>query len=263
MKRFCLLLILAVFFTFPIQAFAVGSVSAEVELPRVGAPKNDGRNDSENKDKGKNNDPIPTIAIPTAPQPTATPVPVNENKKPTPTPVPSSSHSETNSGNQSRNNANTPSNTTSNQTTNSNQRVTASQNTNVINIPQNRDTIRSTRQTTDAPTVLGTTTKNQPAAINKETKSKQQTQETPITKIKNIIAPPSADVQVKGANYYQDERLSPAVTTNLLYASLILFMSGMLVLKFPILAAGVMKIKQKLFRTRKPEPFTIPLIEPK
>jgi hypothetical protein len=268
MKLFCLLLISAITFSFPVQANAVSTPVADVELPRVGAPNNDKKEDSEDKGKGNNTTPIPTIAISQAPvEPTTAPVQSTENRKPTPTlvitnqnPTPVPPKTNTSNGNSNSNSGN-------------------QRNDNIINpivVPQNRDTVRTTQPTTTrstanattnkvspTPAVLGTTTKVNTVTQKQEPKQKQQSAETPLTKIKNIIAPPSSDVQVKGANYYQDERLSPAVTTNLLYVAMTLFIAGMLILKLPILIAGASKVKQRFTRTPKVEPFTIPYIDSK
>lgn len=263
MKQACLIIITVLFLSVAPNVLAVSSTSATIETPKVGAPKDEKTNNgNDNKNRGNTDELIPTIAITTTPQPTATPVPVNETRKPTPTPVLSNQNQNASATNTTNNTASSNRNSTSN----ANQKNGS--NSNAITAPQRRDAIRSanttalTTNTTTrrAPRVLGTNARNTTPTQNQMTKQKQQSRETPLTKIKNIIVPPSTDVQVKGVNYYQDERLSPAVTTNLLYIALTLFMAGMLVLKMPILAAAFMKLKQKFVRSPKPEPFTIPYI---
>jgi hypothetical protein len=254
MRHLSLLLIAIVFFSYTGSVLAASSSAAMAESPRIGGPNSDNER-NENSGRGNIAAPIPTLVIskpPALPSPTQTPK--NDNKKPDPTPTvakPSPTPIPVKTTN--------PTNNSDTKQSNNNQ-----SNTSNIVIPQNRDISRTvTAKVTPTPAVLGTTANKQTTSVAPKPKEKAQTKETPLEKIQNIIAPPQAsEVQVKGANYYLgDERLSPAVTSILLYFALSLFLLGMLILKLPLLITGAIKVKHKLFGT--PKPFTIPYMEVK
>lgn len=260
MKSICLLIISVLFLAAPANIFASSNPFWNNRTPLAQEQTEQENTDKKNNDNnGKgNNRPIPTVVISKAPvQPTPTQVPANETKKPTPIPTDTKPAP-----------TSVPERSTTNQT-----------NTNpfgVIVIPQDKDKIRgdtensipvpavNTRRTvTPTPAILGT---NQRVAQKENTttpKQNQQTTETPLKKIQDIIAPPLASVaQVKGANYYQDERLSPLLTANLLYFALGLFLTGMFILKLPLLKSGIDKMRQR-FGKENADTFTVPYIETK
>lgn len=236
MKHLCTLLLSALFFSSTLQVYATSTTSATVESPRVGTPNND-KSNTENKGKGNTAVPIPTAAVTTAPaQPTVAPPRTNQNTTITPS---QSTRRETTRDRQETGSESPPA--TRAKPISQTQQATS-------NTPSNQ--IRK-RQTS---AVLGTSTQTP----TKKVTLKQQGEKAPV---KKIIAPSSPTVQMQGVNYYQDERLSPTTTKNLLYVALTLFFGGMFVLNFPTLYAAVLRLKQKLSRTPA-DPITIPYIDP-
>ena len=265
MKKFSLLFISVLFLASPITIQAASLPLVGNRLPLVQEQLEEKNNDKKNEDsKGKADiTPVPTAVISKAPmQPTQTPS--NETKKPNPSPTiakpaPTTAPSR-NTSNPSNSNGIggivVPQNIDRNRVDNRDNESTAVTNT--------RRTVSPTPTTTTSSTgVAGTTQRTstkEPAAAPKQ---KEQPAETPLKKIQDIIAPPLASVvQVKGANYYQDEKLSPVVTANLLYFALGLFLTGMLILKLPLLKSGIDKIRRRIGRENN-EGFTVPYIETK
>ncbi|MBA3724438.1 MAG: hypothetical protein H0W89_06165 [Candidatus Levybacteria bacterium] len=135
------------------------------------------------------------------------------------------------------------------------------------NINENKEknddeAVKNTISVTPTPAIAGPVSKKQPPKV--QPKSEGATEQTPIKMIQDIIAPPLANLmQVKGANYYQDERLAPGVTSSLISLALGLFLTGMTVLKLPVLMKAIKRLRRKLRNRKSADTFTIPNLEMK
>ncbi len=120
----------------------------------------------------------------------------------------------------------------------------------------------TTPPVTPTPVIAGPVAKTQPPKA--QLKPEVQEEQTPMKAIQDIIAPPLATLmQVKGANYYQDERLAPGVTSSLISLALGLFLAGMTVLKLPVLMKAMKRLRRKLKNRKSTDSFSIPNLEMK
>ncbi len=122
--------------------------------------------------------------------------------------------------------------------------------------------VTTTPSITPTPAIAAPVAKTQPPKA--QPKPEVQEEQTPMKAIQDIIAPPLATLmQVKGANYYQDERLAPGVTSTLISLALGLFLAGITILKLPVLMKAMKRLRRKLRNRKSADSFTIPNLEMK
>lgn len=244
MKYFCLLLIVLSFLSYPARAFAVSTPVGSVQ---VNPPSQN------NKDRDKETTvPVVITPIPTLPinqngkRPTVTPASKNDTKpKVSPTAIPEPTKAPAVSRNT----------TTTNQQTNQ-----SSGTSDKIVVPQNLNTARNSGTSTNSKPTNTKTTDPAETQTQQSVKATAAPTQSAVAKAKEIVAPTGvSDVQVKGINYYQEERLSPTVTTWLLYFALGLFMLGIAFLKIPVIVGAFIRARNKVFPQLNKQ-FTIPYI---